>query len=227
MAHSRPRVRLRQLAVRNNCTVDWNGMRGDDAARFCGSCKNTVYNLSAMSEQAVEELIDRSEGICVRYYYRPDGTIVTSACGPTTRRSSSVAAAGVAGALVYTSAFVGISAALDGTAATGAMRDEGVKLAMGMKLTIKPRMQRERERREREIQHLAISDMTPNLPPAEEAEPALDFQMPGQPVVAVAPVWLVASLLVLGLVLAVLLSSWLALGVVPLGAVISLGRKQR
>ncbi|HEY6251733.1 MAG TPA: carboxypeptidase-like regulatory domain-containing protein [Candidatus Angelobacter sp.] len=56
-------------------------MSGDDRVRHCQECKLNVYNLSAMSRREAEELIARREGrLCVRFYQRADGTVLTRDC---------------------------------------------------------------------------------------------------------------------------------------------------
>lgn len=56
-------------------------MIGGDRVRFCGQCELNVYNLSAMSTLEAESLIARTEGrLCVRYYRRKDGSIITQDC---------------------------------------------------------------------------------------------------------------------------------------------------
>jgi hypothetical protein len=61
-------------------------MRGDDQVRFCGKCRLNVYNLSGMSRRQAEALLGRSEGrVCVRFYRRPDGTVMTRDCGTVAR----------------------------------------------------------------------------------------------------------------------------------------------
>jgi len=56
-------------------------MFGNDRMRFCGQCKLNVYNLSGMSRQEAEDLVTNAEGrLCVRFYRRIDGTIITENC---------------------------------------------------------------------------------------------------------------------------------------------------
>lgn len=56
-------------------------MEGDDRARFCQTCAKNVYNLSSMSKAEAENLIREKEGnLCVRFYQREGGTILTSNC---------------------------------------------------------------------------------------------------------------------------------------------------
>ncbi|OLE51144.1 MAG: hypothetical protein AUG51_24195 [Acidobacteria bacterium 13_1_20CM_3_53_8] len=61
--------------------MDWDQMIGDERARFCAKCQLNVYNLSGMSRREAEALISRTEGrLCVRFYRRGDGTILTENC---------------------------------------------------------------------------------------------------------------------------------------------------
>ena len=56
-------------------------MIGDDRKRYCGDCKLNVYNLSGMSRGEAENLILNAEGrLCVRFYKRADGSILTKDC---------------------------------------------------------------------------------------------------------------------------------------------------
>jgi hypothetical protein len=73
---------LENIRVASPCAQDWNEMIGDERARFCGACKLNVYNLSGMSRRESENLIFQSEGnrLCVRFYRRADGTILTKDC---------------------------------------------------------------------------------------------------------------------------------------------------
>jgi hypothetical protein len=72
---------LDNLKVAAPCTADWRGMYGNERVRFCGQCNLNVYNLSAMTREEAEELILRREGrLCVRFYRRKDGTVITNNC---------------------------------------------------------------------------------------------------------------------------------------------------
>jgi hypothetical protein len=80
---------LRRLEVVSPCTVSWDSMRGDDNVRFCGECRLNVYNLSGMSTPDALSLVARREHrVCVRFYRRPDGTVVTQDCGSAARRAA-------------------------------------------------------------------------------------------------------------------------------------------
>ena len=72
---------LNNLRIASPCSMDWNSMAGDERKRFCGDCKLNVYNLSSMTKYDAEHLLRLSEGrLCVRYFQRPDGTILTQDC---------------------------------------------------------------------------------------------------------------------------------------------------
>jgi hypothetical protein len=72
---------LEHVRVAAPCTVDWEQMVGSERVRFCAQCKLNVYNLSEMTKQAAERLIVQNEGrLCVRFYRRRDGTILTNNC---------------------------------------------------------------------------------------------------------------------------------------------------
>ena len=89
---------LDHVRVAAPCPADWDKMIGTDRARFCGQCNLNVYNLSSMSRAEAEAFISNSEGrVCVRFYRRRDGSILTSNCPvglrAMRRRLSRVAAA--------------------------------------------------------------------------------------------------------------------------------------
>jgi hypothetical protein len=72
---------LDNIRIASPCSSDWNRMFGTDRKRFCGDCKLNVYNLSDMSRDEAERLILNSEGrLCVRFFRRADGTILTKNC---------------------------------------------------------------------------------------------------------------------------------------------------
>jgi hypothetical protein len=77
-------------------------MRGGDRIRFCARCKKHVYNLSGMTRAQAENLIQQKEGgLCVRFYRRVDGTVLTQDClGLVATRRWVAAGLGLAGTLV-------------------------------------------------------------------------------------------------------------------------------
>jgi hypothetical protein len=72
---------LNNIRIASPCSADWDQMYGDDRKRFCGDCKLNVYNLSGMSRKEAEALIMKAEGrLCVRFYKRRDGSVITEDC---------------------------------------------------------------------------------------------------------------------------------------------------
>ena len=78
---ARFRNNLDHVRIATPCQADWDQMLGGDRVRFCGQCSLNVYNLSAMARLDAETLIARTEGrLCVRFYRRSDGSIITKDC---------------------------------------------------------------------------------------------------------------------------------------------------
>ncbi|MEZ5424784.1 MAG: hypothetical protein R2747_00845 [Pyrinomonadaceae bacterium] len=72
---------LDNIKVASPCSADWEGMIGNNRQRYCGQCELNVYNLSGMTRREAENLLLQSEGrLCVRFYRRADGTILTKDC---------------------------------------------------------------------------------------------------------------------------------------------------
>lgn len=79
-------------------------MTGDDRVRACGTCKQQVYNLSNMTHAEAESLLRERDHLCVRYFRRNDGTILTRDCSvgiPRAQRRR-LAVVGAAAALAST-----------------------------------------------------------------------------------------------------------------------------
>jgi hypothetical protein len=74
-------VALANVSVASPCTASWDRMTGDARVRHCAECHLNVYNLSEMTRAEAERLITTREGrLCVRFYRRVDGTIITRDC---------------------------------------------------------------------------------------------------------------------------------------------------
>src|SRR5687768_15381993 len=72
---------LNETRVASPCPANWEEMEGDEKVRFCSGCQLHVYNLSAMDlEEAAETLLAREGRLCIRFYRRRDGTILTTDC---------------------------------------------------------------------------------------------------------------------------------------------------
>ena len=78
---------LSRVRIAAPCSADWEGMTGTERVRFCNSCNLHVYNLSAMTRAEAEHLVTNTEDrLCVRFYRRADGTILTQNCPVGLRR---------------------------------------------------------------------------------------------------------------------------------------------
>ena len=74
-------IPLHTLKVASPCHADWDEMQGDAQVRFCRTCRKNVYNLSEMTQGDAQALVSRLEGrLCVRFYTRADGTLLTQDC---------------------------------------------------------------------------------------------------------------------------------------------------
>lgn len=101
---------LNNIHVASPCPANWEEMYGNERKRFCGDCKLNVYNLSDMTRQDAENLLMNSEGrLCVRFFRRDDGTVLTKNCPvgwkAVKRRVSKVATAALS---VFTGLFTGV-----------------------------------------------------------------------------------------------------------------------
>ena|SRR5688500_2406939 len=100
------RIPLDVINVEKPCPVSWDTMRGDDRVRFCGECSLHVYNLSALTRPQAEALVNGHEPgrrMCVRFFRREDGTVITQDCGGGIRAAGRRAArwtAAAAGAML-------------------------------------------------------------------------------------------------------------------------------
>jgi hypothetical protein len=101
---------LDNVRVASPCTASWDAMKGDERVRFCGQCEKNVYNLSAMTREEGERLLQEKEGnACVRFYRREDGTLLTTDCpvGARRVRVRRLAMATVGGGLVAAATALG------------------------------------------------------------------------------------------------------------------------
>jgi hypothetical protein len=138
---ARTRVELPLLAsvrVASPCKERWSEMTGDDHVRFCGRCEKNVYDLSSLTSAQAEALLrGAGESMCVRFFRRSDGTILTSDCPVGARRKNvwrRAATAAVATGLA--AAGFGLDATIDLPEEPDAMHqsrpsDERLTLSMG------------------------------------------------------------------------------------------------
>src|SRR5436190_23145554 len=95
---------LNQVRVAAPCSASWNSMKGDERVRSCSQCKLNVYNLSEMHPKEARALVESHEGrLCVRFYQRKDGTIITRNCpaGLAAMRKRLAYALSIVGAIAF------------------------------------------------------------------------------------------------------------------------------
>lgn len=75
---------LNIIDVKSPCDEDWLEMEVvGTGKRNCALCAQSVYDLSEMTKDEAEALVFESTGrVCVRFFRRMDGTVVTSDCSP-------------------------------------------------------------------------------------------------------------------------------------------------
>jgi hypothetical protein len=72
---------LEEIRVAAPCGVSWDDMIGSNRVRYCHHCRLSVYNLSALGREEAEAMVQQREGpLCVRFYRRADGTMITQDC---------------------------------------------------------------------------------------------------------------------------------------------------
>ena len=80
-------AQLDQIRVASPCSVSWDSMEGTERVRHCGQCRLNVYNISEMSgDEAVNFIREREGRVCVRFFRRHDGTVITKNCPSRFRR---------------------------------------------------------------------------------------------------------------------------------------------
>ncbi len=78
-----PRRALDVIQIDDPCPERFDRMMGAGPVRFCGLCRENVYDLSEMTREEAEALVFEGEGrVCVQFYQRADGTVVTKDCAP-------------------------------------------------------------------------------------------------------------------------------------------------
>jgi hypothetical protein len=111
-----------RVEIASPCPVSWSSMSGDDRVRFCGQCRLNVYNLSELSEREARSFVEQADGrVCVRFYRRKDGTVLTSDCPVGRARRVAKRAIAVAAALL---------AALLGTLAVASLGRENCRASV-------------------------------------------------------------------------------------------------
>ena len=85
---ARAQALLNQARVASPCDVAWESMTGDERVRHCAQCRKNVYDLSSLTALEALALIQAQEGgVCVRFWRRQDGTVLTADCPVGVRRA--------------------------------------------------------------------------------------------------------------------------------------------
>lgn len=95
-----PEPALDAIQLRYACPVAWETMVGDERRRHCQLCQLDVHDVSELTrDEAMRLIAERDGGVCLRFYRRPDGKVLTRDCAPIRavrlRRVASVAAGAV------------------------------------------------------------------------------------------------------------------------------------
>ena len=69
---------LNSTEITAPCPMSWANMKGGNTRRYCDACELHVHDLSAMTAQEAETLLQTYQGeLCVRYTQNHDGRIIT------------------------------------------------------------------------------------------------------------------------------------------------------
>ncbi|NHZ34252.1 hypothetical protein [Massilia rubra] len=138
-------ISLQRIDIASPCTASWDDMQGDERVRHCNDCNKNVFNLSAMPEaDATRLLADNHQGdLCVRFYQRQDGTVMTSDCGDSQRAMVRQAWRGLphmagAAALALSAAFAATPAPATAAAASPAAKPPAMRVTMGTPPATRP-----------------------------------------------------------------------------------------
>src|ERR1043166_8441234 len=116
--------RLERIRIAKPCPMAWSDMEGDDKMRHCCKCDQRVYNLTAMTSAEAEHLLATRDGrMCLRYFRRADGRIMTKDCPVGEKRLGTQRKVMAAGILAFLFSFVtGATPGLGSGWTTGAMK---------------------------------------------------------------------------------------------------------
>jgi hypothetical protein len=117
LAHQTSRrnpIRLDNLRVASPCKESWDKMTGDDRVRDCARCEKPVFDLSTLTVAQAEDLLaTRGVTMCVRFFRRADGKVMTADC-PVGQRGQRRKLALAAGVLAGAAGAAGAAVALSG-----------------------------------------------------------------------------------------------------------------
>lgn len=67
-----------KVSLPTPCSESWDDMAPRGCNRHCASCDTLIHDLSLMTVDETQALLDSGEEVCVRAAVRPDGTIRTA-----------------------------------------------------------------------------------------------------------------------------------------------------
>lgn len=114
---------LDRVRIASPCSVKWEDMTGDATTRHCAQCNLSVFNLSNMSREEAETLLQSkvdnpSMRLCAGFFRRADGTILMKDC-PVGLRAARMRAAKVTGRIAAALGFM-----VFGTVAAASTRED-------------------------------------------------------------------------------------------------------
>jgi hypothetical protein len=73
---------LASVEIASPCPMQWKDLDGDERKRFCRQCQQHVFNLEELTIDEVMVMLQeaRRERVCMRFFRRADGTVVTRDC---------------------------------------------------------------------------------------------------------------------------------------------------
>lgn len=61
-------IRFKDIHIPKPCSVDYDSLQGDDTKRFCGSCKEHVYDFRGKNEAYLNQITETYGKVCGIYY---------------------------------------------------------------------------------------------------------------------------------------------------------------
>jgi hypothetical protein len=94
------------------CPIPWTTMPGDERSRFCSQCARTVVNVSFLTESQRAALLENPPpgGLCVAYYRRLSGEMVSAERPLTPAEASALTPYGIAALSFGVAALAGVYA---------------------------------------------------------------------------------------------------------------------
>ena len=97
-------MRAADIQIPEPCHEDWDAMTPLQRGRHCDTCRQTVHDLSTMTEREAKTLLNSGEDVCISYRENDDGSVKLRPApvvplAALTRRLPRVAAAGLSIAL--------------------------------------------------------------------------------------------------------------------------------